>query len=104
MTGRLKFPTAFRFGGIFILCVNLWRYFHLMAAPILILWGQSQSKSLFLQPRHSHAMRKPTERRGEKEKEKRPDIMLIADEVDSQLTQSVDSFLKVQQGSAAPSV
>jgi DNA-binding response OmpR family regulator len=33
-----------------------------------------------------------------------PDIMLIADEVDSQLTQSVDSFLHVQQRSAgAPS-
>ena len=29
-----------------------------------------------------------------------PDIMLIADEVDSQLTQSLDSFLKAQQGSA----
>ena len=27
-----------------------------------------------------------------------PDIMLIADEVDSQLTQTVDSFLKSQQG------
>ena len=30
-----------------------------------------------------------------------PDIMLIADEVDSQLAQSVDSFLKMQQGVAA---
>jgi DNA-binding response OmpR family regulator len=29
------------------------------------------------------------------------DIMLIADEVDSQLTQSVDSFLKMQEGLAA---
>ena len=28
-----------------------------------------------------------------------PDIMLIADEVDSQLTQSVDSFLNLQQRS-----
>ena len=27
-----------------------------------------------------------------------PDIMLIADEVDSQLTQSIDSFLKMQRG------
>jgi hypothetical protein len=30
-----------------------------------------------------------------------PDIMLIADEVDSQLTQSVDSFLKSHDGVAA---
>ena len=30
-----------------------------------------------------------------------PDIMLIADEVDSQLTQSVDGFLKMQAGAAA---
>jgi len=30
-----------------------------------------------------------------------PDIMLIADEVDSQLTQSVDGFLKMQTGVAA---
>src|SRR5208337_1581664 len=28
--------------------------------PILTLWGHGQSKSLFLQPRHSHVMRKPT--------------------------------------------
>lgn len=44
---------------VFILCVNLWRYFHLMGSPILTLWGQAQSKSLFLRPRHSHVMRKP---------------------------------------------
>ncbi len=31
-----------------------------------------------------------------------PDIMLIADEIDSQLTQSVDSFLKLQQSASAP--
>ena len=30
-----------------------------------------------------------------------PDIMPIADEVDSQLTQSVDGFLKMQVGAAA---
>jgi ActR/RegA family two-component response regulator len=30
-----------------------------------------------------------------------PDIMLIADEVDSQLTQSIDSFLKLQEEEAA---
>jgi ActR/RegA family two-component response regulator len=30
-----------------------------------------------------------------------PDIMLIADEVDSQLAQSIDSFLMMQKGSAA---
>jgi hypothetical protein len=30
-----------------------------------------------------------------------PDIMLIADEVDSQLAQSIDSFLVMQKGSAA---
>jgi YesN/AraC family two-component response regulator len=30
-----------------------------------------------------------------------PDIMLIADEVDSQLAQSIDSFLTMQKGSAA---
>ena len=24
--------------GVFILCVNLWRYFHLMGSPILTLW------------------------------------------------------------------
>lgn len=30
-----------------------------------------------------------------------PDIMLIADEVDSQLTQSVESFLKLQRTIAA---
>jgi DNA-binding response OmpR family regulator len=30
-----------------------------------------------------------------------PDIMLIADEVDSQLTQSVDGFLRMQAGAAA---
>ena len=46
--------------GVFILCVNLWRYFHLMGSPILTLWGHGQSKSLFLQPCHSHVMRKPT--------------------------------------------
>src|SRR5271169_5016233 len=49
-----------RCGGVFISCVNLWRYFHLMGYPILTLWGHGQSKSLFLQPRHSHVMRKPT--------------------------------------------
>src|SRR5271169_5411358 len=49
-----------RCGGVFISCVNLWRYFHLMGYPILTLWGYGQSKSLFLQPRHSHVMRKPT--------------------------------------------
>jgi hypothetical protein len=31
-----------------------------------------------------------------------PHIMLIADEVDSQLTQSVDSFLSVQKGWLQP--
>ena len=46
--------------GVFILCVNLWRYSHLMRSSILTLWGHGQSKSLFLQPRHSHVMRKPT--------------------------------------------
>jgi hypothetical protein len=46
--------------GVFILCVNLWRYFHLMGSPILTLWGHGQSKSLFLEPRHSHVMRQPT--------------------------------------------
>ena len=46
--------------GVFILCVNLWRYSRLMRSSILILWGHGQSKSLFLQPRHSHVMRKPT--------------------------------------------
>jgi len=30
-----------------------------------------------------------------------PDIMLIADEVDSQLTQSIDSFLKAEAAEAA---
>ena len=44
----------------FILCVNFWRYFHLMGSTILILWGHGQSKSLFLQPRHSQVMRTPT--------------------------------------------
>jgi hypothetical protein len=29
-----------------------------------------------------------------------PDIMLIADEVDSQLAQSIDSFLMMQRGGA----
>ena len=57
---RANGKLAVRSRGIFILCVNFWRYFHLMGAPILILWGQSQSKSLLLQPRHSHVMRKPT--------------------------------------------
>ena len=46
--------------GVFILCVNLWRYFHLMGSPILTLWGRGQAKSLFLQHRHSHIMLKPT--------------------------------------------
>jgi hypothetical protein len=46
--------------GVFILCVNLWRYSHLMRSSILTLWGHGQSKSLFLQPSHSHVMRKPT--------------------------------------------
>src|SRR5208283_1973047 len=41
-------------GFVFILCVNLWRYSHLMGSSILTLWGHGQSKSLFLQPRHSH--------------------------------------------------
>src|SRR5271169_2560254 len=58
--------SSFRFGGIFILCVNLWRYFHLMGSPIATLWGHGQSKSLFVQTRHSHVMRKPTQRRREK--------------------------------------
>jgi ActR/RegA family two-component response regulator len=31
-----------------------------------------------------------------------PDIMLIADEVDSQLAQSIDSFLNMQQGAVGP--
>ena len=48
------------YGGVFISCVNLWRHFHLMGSTILTLWGHGQSKSLFLQPRHSHVMRKPT--------------------------------------------
>ena len=60
----------FRTGGIFILCVNLWRYFHLIGSPILTLWGQSQSKSLFLQPRHSHVMRKPTGKKNRTKKKK----------------------------------
>ena len=30
---------AFRCGGIFISCVNLWRYFHLMGSPIPTLWA-----------------------------------------------------------------
>src|SRR5271165_5751093 len=47
--------------GVFILCVNLWRYSHLMRSSILTLWGHGQSKSLFLQPSHSHVMRKPTQ-------------------------------------------
>src|SRR5271169_1565821 len=34
-----------RCGGVFISCVNLWRYFHLMGYPILPLWGHGQSKS-----------------------------------------------------------
>src|SRR5271165_4770525 len=55
--------SLFGFGGIFILCVNLWRYFHLMGSTILILWGHGQSKSLLLQSRHSHVMRKPTEKK-----------------------------------------
>src|SRR5271157_2980557 len=50
--------------GVFILCVNLWRYSHLMWSSILTLWGHGQSKSLNLQPRHSHVMRKPTKRKG----------------------------------------
>src|SRR5271157_5650845 len=33
---------------------------HLMGSSILTLWGRGQSKSLFLQPLHSHVMRKPT--------------------------------------------
>src|SRR5271169_6171989 len=56
-------PTANRHVGsvgVFILCVNLWRYSHLMRSSILTSWGHGQSKSLFLQPRHSHVMRKPT--------------------------------------------
>jgi hypothetical protein len=30
-----------------------------------------------------------------------PDIMIIADEVDSQLKQAIDSFLKMQRSAAA---
>ena len=52
--------------GVFILCVNLWRYFHLMGSPIFTLWGHGQSKSLLLQPRHSHVMRKPTKKKKKK--------------------------------------
>src|SRR5271165_6933048 len=52
--------------GVFILCVNFWRYFRLMGSPILILWGHGQSKSLFLQPCHFHVMRKPTKNVGER--------------------------------------
>ena len=63
-----------RCDGVFISCVNLWRYFHLMGSPILTLWGHGQSKSLFLLPRHSHVMRKPT-LEGEKEKKKERRIM-----------------------------
>ena len=36
-------------GGVFILCVNLWRYFHLMGSTSFTLWGRGQAKSLFLQ-------------------------------------------------------
>ena len=52
--------SLFRFGGIFISCVNLWRHFHLMGSPILTLWGHCQAKSLFLLHWHSHVMCKPT--------------------------------------------
>ena len=57
--------------GVFILCVNLWRYFHLMGSTILTLWGQGQSKSLFLHPRHSHVMRKPHKDRHQSDVEKK---------------------------------
>ena len=67
---------AFRCGGIFISCVNLWRYFHLMGSPILTLWGHGQAKSLFLLHRHSHVMRKPTEEEEGKRREQRKEDIL----------------------------
>jgi hypothetical protein len=36
--------------GVFILCVNLWRYSNLMRSSTLTLWGRGQSKSLFYTP------------------------------------------------------
>src|SRR5271166_3737016 len=40
-----------------------------MQYPILTLWGHGQSKSLFLLPRHSHVMRKPTKKKQRKEQQ-----------------------------------
>src|SRR5271166_4565827 len=53
-------------GDVFILCVNVWRYFHRMGPPSLTLRGHGQSKLLFLLTCHSHVMSQPTkEREGE---------------------------------------
>src|SRR5271169_4422242 len=57
--------SLFSCGGVFILCIKLWRYFHLVRSPILTLWGRGQFKSLLLQPSHSRLMRKPTKKEEE---------------------------------------
>jgi hypothetical protein len=36
--------------GVFILCVNLWRYFHLMGYPILTLWDTVNLSRCFYCP------------------------------------------------------
>src|SRR5271166_439347 len=64
--------------GVFILCGNLWRYFHLRGSPILNLWGHGQSKTLFLQPRNSQVTSKPTESSKKKERAKKEKMRVDA--------------------------
>src|SRR5271165_2797617 len=52
--------SRFSAGGVFVVCVNLWRHFHRMGPPSLALWGHGQFKLLFLLPCHSHVMSQPT--------------------------------------------
>src|SRR5271169_6035671 len=70
--------SLFSCGGVFILCIKLWRYFHLVRSPILTLWGRGQFKSLLLQPSHSRLMRKPTKKEEEGRKEKREKISMFS--------------------------
>ena len=65
-------PKARAAGCVFILCVNVWRYFHRMGTPSLTIWEHDQSKLLFVLSCHSHVMRQPT-----KEQQKMQKVMLI---------------------------
>src|SRR5271166_5765610 len=45
--------------GVFILCGNLWRYFHLRGSPILTLWGLSPQWMVFRTRSYERLIRAP---------------------------------------------